>query len=75
MYPNTVGVSQYLRTKGRKLQRAESYAKDLAVDWSNGKAVTAGWDAQLIVWNLEKRTPTQCHECSLMNGLMCQAPL
>ena len=30
-------------------------AKDLAVDWGKSVAVTGGWDANLIVWNLGYR--------------------
>ncbi|CAE7585902.1 HET-E1 [Symbiodinium natans] len=37
------------------LQGHQDVVADLAVDWSSGTAVTAGWDAQLIMWNLEKR--------------------
>lgn len=36
---------------------------DLAVDWGRSIAVTGGWDATLIVWNLKTGMPTHSHEC------------
>ncbi|OLQ05984.1 Vegetative incompatibility protein HET-E-1 [Symbiodinium microadriaticum] len=50
-------------SKADLLQGHADVVADLAVDWTNGTAVTAGWDAQLITWNLEKKTQIQAHEC------------
>ena len=51
--------------KLRKMHRCGMSLQDLAVDWTSGTAVMAGWDAQLITWNLEKKAQIQAHECIL----------
>ena len=40
----------------------------LAVDWRKNTAVTGGWDANIILWNLSTGAATQIHECGLEQG-------
>lgn len=46
-----------------KFHGHQDVVPDLAVDWGRSIAVTGGWDASLIVWNLKTGMPTHTHEC------------